>query len=324
MKPSASARTGRPTPVTRALLQRWPLPELDGKLGKEERGNVLVVGGSTRVPGAAMLAAVGALRAGAGRLQIATSRAVAPAVAVAVPEACVLPLAQTREGELAARAHRAIHREVERCDALLVGPGMRDGAMCKSLLAEWSGKSKAVMVVDGAALTALEHEPELLAQHKPSGVLTPHPGEMAKLCGTSIEDVLRRPQRLAEEQARRMNVVVVLKGAATHIASPRGPTYLSTRGNLGLGTSGSGDALAGIITGLCARGAEPVQAAVWGVYLHACAGDLLARSMGGLGFLARELAPEVPGLLAELEGGRASSARRRGPAKARRARKHRP
>jgi ADP-dependent NAD(P)H-hydrate dehydratase len=110
MKSGASARARRPISVTRALLQRWRLPELDGKLGKEERGQVLVVGGSTRVPGAVMLAAEGALRAGGGRLQVATSRSVAPMVAVAMPEACVLPLAQTAQGELAARGHGAIRR----------------------------------------------------------------------------------------------------------------------------------------------------------------------------------------------------------------------
>jgi ADP-dependent NAD(P)H-hydrate dehydratase len=320
MKSGASARARRPISVTRALLQRWRLPELDGKLGKEERGQVLVVGGSTRVPGAVMLAAEGALRAGGGRLQVATSRSVAPMVAVAMPEACVLPLAQTAQGELAARGHGAIRREIERCDALLVGPGMRDGGLCKALLGAWSGKSRAVMVVDGAALTAFEDDASLLAHHKPSAVLTPHPGEMAKLCGIPVEDVLRSPQQLAEEQARRLNVVVVLKGAATHIASPGGRTYLSTRGNMGLGTSGSGDALAGIITGLCARGADPLQAAVWGVYLHASAGEALARGMGGLGFLARELAPQVPKLLDALERPDASSARRRSRSKARRAR----
>jgi hydroxyethylthiazole kinase-like uncharacterized protein yjeF len=184
---------------------------------------------------------------------------------------------------------------------------MRDGRLCAALLRDWTGKSKAVMVVDGAALSALASDPRLLANHQPSAVLTPHAGEMAKLCGISRDEVLRNPRALATEYARRLDAVVVLKGATTHVAAPDGSVYVSTNGNLGLGTSGSGDTLAGIITGLCARGADALQAAVWGVFLHASAGDVLARGMGGLGYLARELPPQIPSLLSALAPGSTSS-----------------
>jgi ADP-dependent NAD(P)H-hydrate dehydratase len=310
MSPRKQAPVAKPIPIDRKLLRRWPLPELDGELGKEERGQVLVIGGSTRVPGAVMLAAAAALRAGAGRLQIATSRSVAPHVAVAMPEACVWPLRESRDGEPAPTCHRDILEQIARADALLVGPGMSDSRLGAGLLRECAGaKSHAAFIVDGAALSALRDAPHLLAEHRAGAVLTPHAGEMAKMCGISREAVLRDPLALAAAQARRLNAVLVLKGSVTRVACPDGTTYESTNGNLGLGTSGSGDTLAGIIAGLCARGARPDQAAVWGVFLHASAGDVLAGAMGGMGFLARELPRQIPALLDDLS----SRARKRRP-----------
>ena len=114
--------------------------------------------------------------------------------------------------------------------------------------------------------------------------------------------MLARPEALAREVAAELGVVVVLKGECTYIAGPDGQCFENRDGNLGLGTSGSGDVLSGIIAGLCARRAEPLQAAVWGVHLHACAGDVLARKLAPLGFLARELSLEVPPLLARRGG----------------------
>jgi ADP-dependent NAD(P)H-hydrate dehydratase len=305
--------SAKPKLIDRALLRKWPLPALDGELGKEERGQVLVIGGSTRVPGAVMLAGAAALRAGAGRLQIATSRSVAPAVAVAMPEACVWPLDESRDGEPKPRSHRAIRKQIEHCNALLVGPGMYDEGLGRSLLEECvHAKSRAAFVIDGASLTALAAAPRCLHGHGGGAVLTPHAGEMARMCNIERDCVLADPQTMAREHAQKVQAVVVLKGPVSYVASPDGRLFQSTNGNLGLGTSGSGDALAGLITGLCARGATPEQAAVWGVFLHASAGDALARAMGGLGFLARELLPQIPPLLEDVSGKARSPARRSG------------
>ena len=123
---------------------------------------------------------------------------------------------------------------------------------------------------------------------------------MAKLWSIERSEVLAQPLQVSRAAAGHTGAVVVLKGACTYVAAPDGTTFRNTRGNIGLGTSGSGDALSGIIAGLAARGADPLQAAVWGVYLHAKAGEVLARKMGLLGFLARELLAEVPALLARL------------------------
>jgi ADP-dependent NAD(P)H-hydrate dehydratase len=156
-------------------------------------------------------------------------------------------------------------------------------------------------ILDAAALTLATEDPACLRILGGNGVLTPHAGEMAGMLGVEKEAVARDPIGTVRQAAAEWQTVVALKGAETFIAAPDGELYRNRTGNVGLATSGSGDTLAGIVAGLAARGAEPLQAAVWGVYLHARAGDRLAARMGRLGFLARELLDEIPPLMAELE-----------------------
>lgn len=296
------SRASRAKPITEAMLARWALPELDEELGKESRGTALVVGGSREVPGAVILAAIGALRAGAGRLQIATVQSMASAIAVAVPEARVVSLKETRAGEIAASAERTLRDDLESCDALLLGPGMTDAASVSALIATLLRRSAhATAVLDAGALEALPH---VKRTRSPRIIATPHAGEMAKLCGVERDEVFAHPAEIVTEKARELGVVLVLKGPCTYVAAPDGQLLSSTAGNLGLGTSGSGDTLSGVIAGLCARGADPLQATAWGVHLHAKAGEALARKVAPLGFLARELLAEIPPLLAKLERGR--------------------
>jgi len=290
-------------PITAAVLRRWPLPRLEPRLGKVARGRLVVVGGSETNPGAVILAATAALRAGAGTLVIATSHRRAGEVAVAFPEARVVGLRSARSGELAAAGMRSIEHEVSACDTLVLGPGMMDGRAGTAMLHHCArAHAPVTCVVDAAPLAEmLHHKP---GPGAPALILTPHPGEMATLCGITSDDVLARPLELARQTARRLGAVIALKGAVTHVVAPDGRAYHSTAGNLGLGTAGSGDVLSGVIGGLCAQGADPLQAAVWGVHLHGCAGDVLARTIGPLGYLARELPAELPALLARLAGNR--------------------
>jgi hydroxyethylthiazole kinase-like uncharacterized protein yjeF len=130
--------------------------------------------------------------------------------------------------------------------------------------------------------------------------MTPHHGELAAMLDLDIEEVAARPLELAREFAERSGVVLVLKDAETYVASPEGDVWVHREGSVGLGTSGSGDVLAGIIAGLCARGATPVQAAAWGVFLHGRAGALLEKRIGPLGYLAREIAAEIPAAMAQV------------------------
>lgn len=296
-------RRAVPKMIDAALLRRWPLPKLEAHADKVSRGDVLVVGGSRQIPGAVLLAGQAALRAGAGRVQVATARGAAPALAMAFPEARVIGLSETRQGEIGLRGARELSDELARAKAVLIGPGMREQAAAEQLLREaLRAKHEFTAVLDAAALRVFRERTPLRSGSLAGVIATPHAGEMADLWGCEAEAVHANPLALAREAAHRLGITLVLKGVETFIVEPDGTAFRNTAGNSGLATSGSGDVLSGIIAGLAARGATPVQAAVWGVFLHARAGEVLARELGPLGYLARELGACVPGLLARLSG----------------------
>jgi hydroxyethylthiazole kinase-like uncharacterized protein yjeF len=278
------------------------LPQPDEGGDKEERGRVLVVGGASEMPGAVILAATAALRAGAGKLQIATARSIAQIVGATVPEARVFALPETKTGAISSTAAEEIIKRAEEVQAVLIGPGMIDEKVVARLTQKvLLGFGKAALILDAAALSCFEGSPHCLHDLDRRAVLTPHAGEMAKMLGVGKESIIAEPQQTARRAADELRAVIALKGAETFIASHNSSkTYCNRTGNVGLATSGSGDTLSGIITGLAARGATPYQAAVWGVYLHARAGDVLAKRMGRLGFLARELLDEVPKIMSDL------------------------
>jgi hydroxyethylthiazole kinase-like uncharacterized protein yjeF len=311
---SALAHSSRPRDVDAALLRAWPLPSPTADADKEDRGHVLVLGGSREMPGAVILAATAALRAGAGKLTIATGACVAQLVALAIPEARVLGLAETPAGGFTRDAVAALDPLADRITAILVGPGMQDeqatAALVHALLPRLDGTNTSV-VLDACAMGAVLYppggQPAPLRFAQPP-VLTPHAGEMAHLTGIPKEDILAAPDRLALAAAARWNAVIALKGARTVVAAPDGERWQHEGGNVGLATSGSGDVLAGLIAGLAARGAPLAQATCWGVALHALAGVRLAARLGTLGYLARELADEIPALLEQAAGPEAGAA----------------
>ncbi len=287
------------TPVTRDLLRRHPLPE-PAAGSKDGRGAVLVIGGSRSVPGAAVLAATAALRAGAGRLRIATGQSLALPVGMAVPESMVIGLGESEAGGIAPDEAARLIEAAARMNAVLIGPGMIDPAETTALSGRLVPDIEASMVVDAGALACLPNLAERLRERAGRLVITPHAGEMARLLGVERDAVEADPAAAARKAVARLGCIVVMKGAKTHIAGPDGALHLFEGGTVGLATSGSGDVLAGIIAGLLARGAEPLWAAIWGVHLHGEAGTRLMRRHGGIGFLARELAAEIPKLMAEL------------------------
>lgn len=278
------------------------MPQPDEGGDKEERGRVLVVGGAPEMPGAIILAATAALRAGAGKLCICAGRSIAQLVAAAVPEARVVSLPETRAGGIAASAASKIIENAEGSQAVLIGPGMMDEpAIARLMQRVLPGIERATLILDAGALAFLGDDPQGLHTLNGRAIITPHAGEMAGMRGVDKSAVTSEPDILAREAADDLRAVVALKGRETRITAPDEKIYSNRAGNVGLATSGSGDTLSGIIAGLAARGAEPLQAAVWGVYLHARAGDRLARRMGHLGFLARELLAEIPRLMSELD-----------------------
>jgi hydroxyethylthiazole kinase-like uncharacterized protein yjeF len=165
-----------------------------------------------------------------------------------------------------------------------------------------------VLVLDALAMEMAVKEPAMLRRLGGNVIVTPNVVEMANILGVDKDEINRKPLDTARRAAARLGAVVALKGAETYIASPDGEAYYFHSGNVGLATSGSGDTLAGVVAGLAARGAPPIQALAWGVYLHGTAGDRLARRMGRLGFLIRELLAEIPPIMAELEPGASQGA----------------
>ena len=290
-------------PVTPTLLRGWPLP--GGGAGKDDRGSVLVIGGARKTPGAALLAGTAALRAGAGRLTLAVAGSTAVQVAVALPEAGVVGLAETDDGAVKGNGVSALADELGKAAAVLVGPGLDDMGETESLLRELlklesgrAGEDRPAMVLDAYALGCL---PELVDDLGPWAgrlILTPNITESGILLGRDVEDL----HQDVAEIAGRFRAVVSCQGVIAEDPDGTGDVRVweITTGYGGLGTSGSGDILAGAIAGLRARGTSDAQATCWGTHLHAAAGDRLASRLGGLGYLARELADELPALMMEL------------------------
>ncbi len=295
--------------VDDALLRDWRLPMPPQVGDKEERGRVLVIAGSREMPGAVILAATATLRAGAGKLTIATGASVAQLVALAIPESRVIALPETMAGGIAPAAAEALGTLTARFDAVLIGPGMQDEhATCAFIMALLPRLTDVRLVLDACAMSVVRRQLQAVdasrqAQqkyvasfHSPV-LLTPHAGEMAHLAATDKESVLANPCDAARHAARRWNALVALKGASTFIAAPDGRIWRHDGGNIGLAISGSGDTLSGLIAGLAARGASLEQACAWGVALHARAGDKLAQRFGPIGYMASEIAAEVPTLM---------------------------
>ena len=276
--------------VTPALLRAWPLPSEDDSDSKEDRGRVLVVGGSTQVPGSVALAGTAALRAGAGKLQVATARDAALPLAIAIPEALVMPLACDPRGDIV-QASAQLRDAAVRARSIAIGSGMPSTRASCNVARALLQVATGTVLLDAGALGAC------VDGGNAPPILTPHAGEMARLTGDGVDEVIANAAEVASRFAAGRNAIVVLKGPTTHVAHPDGRAWVHRGGVVGLGTSGSGDVLAGIIAGLAARGAAPEQAAVWGVWLHARAGRRLSRRVGTVGFLAREIAAEVPSLL---------------------------
>jgi ADP-dependent NAD(P)H-hydrate dehydratase len=290
-------------PLTEMLLRSRPLPKHGEGGSKQIRGQVLVVGGSRPVPGAALLAGTAALRAGAGILQIATVRSVAVALAVAMPEAMVIGLDETAEGDIAPSAADRVADLAATCDTVLIGPGMLDEICASQIVARTlDAAPQTPVVLDAAAFTGLKQF-DRFAFHGSRLAVTPHAGEMAKFLGVDREEIENDMLAAGRRAAEKTNGVVAMKGAETHILGAQG-AWLSRHGSIALATSGSGDALAGLLAGLLARGADPVTATLWAVYVHAEAGRRLELQYGKFGALARELPAQFPTIMNELNGDR--------------------
>ncbi|HEX8217430.1 MAG TPA: NAD(P)H-hydrate dehydratase [Allosphingosinicella sp.] len=285
--------------LDRSLLERFPLPDHPERSSKEDRGRLLVVAGSRELPGAAYLAAVAGLRAGAGKLQIATARSIAVQLGVAIPEARVVGHGETEEGSVDPADIDSIVSLAKNAGAVTIGCGMQSGESLERLLDAMldCGARNVPLVLDAAVLGCLAPRAETLRIWPGGAVILPHAGEMASLLGCEREEIEAEPEEAARRAAETLGVVAVIKGPVSFIVAPDGRSFRFEGGGVGLATSGSGDTLAGIVGGFAARGADALTAALWGVYTHGEAGRTLTDRVGRIGFLAREILDLIPSIV---------------------------
>ncbi|MEO7387280.1 MAG: ADP/ATP-dependent (S)-NAD(P)H-hydrate dehydratase [Gammaproteobacteria bacterium] len=282
--------------ITPRLLVEWPLPPAEAVSRPSNLRRTLVVAGSALMPGAAILSAVSALRAGAGPLSIATGRSVAPTVALAVPEGRILGLRETPRGGLTRLPPGAASWDF---DTVLVGPGMQDDDTTARLVQGVRARyPRAPLQLAAGAIHAMENETVPWDRFAAGPVLiTADAVELAQLTGLSEAQVLADGPRAAAKAARHWRVVVLLKSPVAHVATPDGRVWTQLAAGAALALPGAADVLSGVVTGLIARGCTLEQAAVWGLALQTRAFDVLAERLGPVGGLARELADCVPGVM---------------------------
>jgi NAD(P)H-hydrate epimerase len=273
-------------PEARALL-----PRREPAAHKGDAGRVLVLAGSPGKSGAAHLALLGALRGGAGLVTLAARAEVLPLALAGRPEAMSLALPGT--GPLGPGDLQPLTEAARAADALVAGPGLHRGPETGRLLRDLLSALPRPAVLDADALNALDTEPDWLGRLPGPVILTPHPGELARLCGLTAEAVQSDRIGLAQARAAAWGVVLVLKGARTVVAAPSGPAAVIPTGNAGMATGGTGDVLAGLCGALLAGGLPPFDAARVAAWVHGAAGDLVASRLGERGLLASDLGEAV-------------------------------
>ena len=275
------------------LLQRSP------KAHKGDFGHIFILAGSARFSGAAVLCSEAALRAGAGLVTLGISKSLNNAIIKVKPkEVMTLPLPETRQGSLSLGAYSKIRDFIKNIDVLVVGPGLTQNKSTQNLVRKVISKTDKSIVIDADGLNALVGHLNLLPitdyRLPITKILTPHPGEMARLLGTSIKKVQCNRKDIAKKFAKDYKVTVVLKGHNTVVADYKGNFYINKTGNPGMATAGSGDVLTGMIGAFLGQGLNAFDAAKYAVYLHGLAGDLAAKEKTQLGMIASDIIDKIP------------------------------
>ena len=284
------------------------LPERKPEGHKGSFGHVLVVGGSRGLSGAAALSAITAARSGAGLVSVACPASLNDVLEAQCIEVMTAPLPETSEGALAEAALDPILSLAESRDVVALGPGLGRVPETQALVRALAERIRVPLVIDADGLNALP-APGMLRARRAATILTPHPGEAARLLASEAGAINSDRVGAAQELATMTGAVVLLKGPGTVIACPSGRAMINPTGGPNLATGGSGDVLTGLVAALLAQGLPAMEAAGLGAYLHGKAGDRIARRRGEAGLLAGELADEIPGAMQQLreegrEGGR--------------------
>ncbi|MFA4989328.1 MAG: NAD(P)H-hydrate dehydratase [Candidatus Omnitrophota bacterium] len=273
---------------------RLPTRLLSRKINsnKNDFGHIFILAGSRPYSGAALLCAAGAMRSGAGLVTLGIPEGLNTAfIKIKPKEVMLLPLPETTAGSLSSRAYNKIKNFSRKIDVLVIGPGLSRDSSTQSLARKIIRKLTRPMVIDADALNALAGHLRYL---KDGMVITPHPGEMARLLGTNATRVQRNRKTITVNFSRRYKVVLVLKGHNTLVGDKKGNLYVNPTGNPGMATAGSGDVLTGMIAAFLAQGLDSFKAAKYAVYLHGLAGDLAAREKTQISLIASDIIDKIP------------------------------
>jgi hydroxyethylthiazole kinase-like uncharacterized protein yjeF len=276
------------------------LPRRTRDSHKGTYGTVLVIAGSLRYRGAANLAGLGALRAGAGLVQLALPQSLCLANRRKADEMIQLPLTETKSFGIALAALEETLEAANQASAVVLGPGLGTSEETRQFARQFTLKNKTPLILDADGLNAFTADPSHLLQTPAPLVMTPHPGELARLLGCSVAALQIDRIGRAQEASARFDCLTILKGYRTVIAEPGGRFYLNPTGNPGMASGGMGDVLAGILGGLVAQGLPLLEASLLASFAHGLAGDLVASELGERGLLASDLLPLLPKVLEQL------------------------
>lgn len=257
-------------------------------------GSLLCICGSYGMAGAAIMAGKAALRCGIGLLKIAVPKSIYPVCATNILESVYYPLEETSNGVISSKNTDFLLEMCEKSSAVVIGCGLSVCDDTKNLVQSVITNCEKPLVIDADALNCICNKPEILKNLKAPAIITPHPGEMARLLHSTPKTVNSNRENTAIDFAKKFGVVTVLKGTGTIIASPDGEVYINHTGNSGMATGGSGDVLSGIIGSLLAQGAAPINAAAAGVFLHGTIGDLAAEKLGKISMLPTDMIDMIP------------------------------
>jgi len=285
--------------LTRDLIQSCLRPRKPDA-HKGTTGHLLVVAGSPGKTGAASMTSISALRSGAGLVTLGIAETLNAVAESQVLEAMTAPLPETQPGVLGDSAFDSITNLMEGKKCLAIGPGLGQAEKTKKLVHKIVKSSSIPLVVDADGLNNLAGQAQILKSARAPVILTPHPGEMARLMNADVGVVQQDRIKSARDFAAAYKVHVILKGARTVIAHPDGRVFINPTGNAGMASGGMGDVLTGIIAGLITQGLSPEEACRAGVYLHGAAADTLMETIGPFGYLAGDLMEAIPGAIKKI------------------------
>jgi hydroxyethylthiazole kinase-like uncharacterized protein yjeF len=268
---------------------------------KGDYGHLMVIAGSPGKAGAAVMAARSSLRTGTGLVSVATPNNLVPIIQSQIFEAMCIPTAESMEGTLGIASEEELLRSLDGMSAVAIGPGLSTHIESAQLIRNIFPRIRLPIVIDADGLNAFVGHRTLLKEAKASVILTPHPGEMGRLLSLSAADVQKDRVNIAARFAKEYNIILVLKGAGTVIATPQGEIFINSSGNPGMATGGTGDVLTGMIGGFLAQRLPAVQAACLGVYLHGLAGDIAALELGEASLIAGDVIDRIPQAMKEIQ-----------------------